>query len=404
MFPINEKTPPLITHIIFISVFLFSLGSYYFYQVGLYVFQLLGVILLLPYFKLDKIKYKKIKIIKAIIFALYIFIFSSCLSLILGSSSFGISKLAMPFFIFLYFSFSIVLFCIYPEIFQRALTTTIVIHVIFFAFQFIWFLVTLEMIDFLQPLTGETQRALGGSYSLTYLPNFIRPTGLFNEPGTYSTWMIIMLLLLKSNSIRLDLKPVSPLFEITVVGSVLFSFSTFGFIFSLIYIVSSTMGEKISWKKLFILLAVSVFFSYFGYEYLSSRFSLSENVSGIGIRSQVIKIYLDNLNFYNLLFGLGSFNNFFTKIDTSVISQDLGLWFSLLSGNGFIGAILLALMIFNFKKIPCNLALLVVLLLAKFTITNALVWFVLFYFLMSQVNYPNGRSSRFTKTIRMKND
>lgn len=404
MFSKNKKNTPLINFIIFISVFLFSLGSFYFYQIGLYAFQLLGVVILVPFFRLNTIRYKKIKITKAIIFFLYIFLLSSFFAITLGSNSFEISKLGLPFFVILYFSFSVVLFCTYPEIFQRALSATIIVHVIFFVFQFFWFLVTLEMIDFLKPLTGETQRALGGSYSLAYLPNFIRPTGLFNEPGTYSTWMIIMLLLLKSNSIRLDLKPVRTSLEITVIGTILFSFSTFGFIFSIIYIISATAGKEISLKALIALFAFSVFFTYFGFEYFSSRFNLSSNESGIGIRDQAINIYLKNIDPITLLFGFGVFNNIFTKIDVNIISQDLGLWFSILSGSGIFGLIFLALMIFNFHKTPCNIALLAILLLSKFTITNALVWFILFYFIMGEVKNLNDCSWRFTKNIDIKND
>jgi hypothetical protein len=387
-FMFDKSNSRFISIIISISIFLFSLGSYYFYQVNLYVFQIVGMALLLPFFKLSAMKSQYVKVLKLVVFVMYIFFVSSLSSLFYGSDTFGLSKLAFPLLVFLYFSFAVVIFKIYPEAFQRALTYTILVHVFFFMFQFLWFLTTFEMIDFLQPFTGEVQRALGGSYSLTNLSNFIRPTGLYNEPGTYSTWMILLLLLLKSHSSELGLKAPSFAFEMLVITTALFSFSTFGFIFSLVYMISHVMEKKISKKTFFALIVVVAFFINFGYEYFISRFSLSDDLSGVGIRSHIIQIYLDRSDLFSVLFGFGIFNNIFTKIDADLISQDLGLWFSLLSGVGVVGILLLASVIVDTKKTNYNISIFIILMLSKLSLTNALVWVVFIYFLVSGMR-PN---------------
>jgi hypothetical protein len=230
-----SKRSIVIEFSLLVSVFLFSLGSHYFYQIGLYAFQLAGILLALPFFKLDKLSWSKARLFSVVIFFLYFFIHGILLASFSGNDIFGVSKLILPLFVFFYFSFAVVMFYIYPHVFQRVLYGVIAIHVAFFIFQFSWFLITSDVIDFLVPFTGESQRVVGGSYTLSYLSAFVRPSGLFNEPGTYSTWMILLLLLLKSNANRIGFNSKNSILEIFVIGTVLFSFSTFGFIFTIIY-------------------------------------------------------------------------------------------------------------------------------------------------------------------------
>jgi hypothetical protein len=139
---------------------------------------------------------------------------------------------------------------------------------------------------------------------------------------------------------------------------------------------------------------VAIFFAYFGYEYLNSRFSLAESESGLGIRSQAINMYLNNLNPINLIFGLGMFNDFFVKSDSDIVPQDLGLWFTVLTSGGVVGILLL--FIFFIIALPRKIrdySIAIILMLSKLTLTNALVWVIFFYFLsynLRNINFGNS--------------
>lgn len=65
----------------------------------------------------------------------------------------------------------------------------LLVHVFFFYLQFITFYTTGYTIDYIEPITGEVQRMFGGSFSLPVIDQFMRPAGLFNEPGTYATFV-----------------------------------------------------------------------------------------------------------------------------------------------------------------------------------------------------------------------
>ena len=63
------------------------------------------------------------------------------------------------------------------------------IHLFFFYTQLLgYYLFGIEL-DFLVKVTGEKQRVFGGTFNLPYLNKFIRPSGLYQEPGTYVTFL-----------------------------------------------------------------------------------------------------------------------------------------------------------------------------------------------------------------------
>lgn len=376
----------MINFIFIIAFFLFSLGSHYFYQYRLYVFQVIGIILLVPFFKIAYLKLKRNRIVPILLFVMYMFLWGSISAVLSGSAWFDVSKLAFPVFILLYFIFSVVVFCAYPKTFQRALYIVLWVHVAFFVFQFSYFLTTFHFIDFLEPFTGEEQRAIGGNYSLGPIQNFIRITGLFNEPGTYSTWMMLLLLLFKSNARRLGTKTKSYVLEIFVIGTVLLSFSTFGYIFSLIYLVDVLVEKKLSLKSILLVSVFTIIVASVGYDYFEQRFTKQGDTDvGLDFREQTINLYLDNLNPGKLLFGFGMFDDSFNRKDEKLEAQDLGLWFTLVTSGGIVAIVLLGAFFFLvLPKETGSYSLLVVLLLSKFTLTSALVWLVIFYFLFSK--------------------
>lgn len=375
--------------ILFVSIFLFSLGSYYFYQIGFCVFQMIGVLMIAPIYRPHKITLAKSEFLLLLLFFIYIFLQGIIFLIFSDENSFEMSKLSLPFFVFSYFCFSAVIFCIHPFDSQRALRWVIFTHVGFFIFQFIWFFFTNDIIDFLAPFTGEDQRMLGGSYSLTYLPNFVRMTGLFNEPGTYSSWMILLLLLFNANKNRLGLVSENIILEISVIGTVLLSFSTFGFIFSIIYLIGRISEEKLNLKIIIIMTLAGAFFFYFGYEYFDSRFA--DGDGGINIRNDVLNLYFGEDLATNLSFGVGIFSNIFAK--KGLVAQDVGLWFTILASGGLIGASFLLLFFKSSLRFRLwDMILLMVVMLSKFSLTQAFVWVIFFFFLMQKLKVVSSVS------------
>lgn len=220
------------------------------------------------------------------------------------------------------------------------------------------------------------QRAFGSTYDLGfYLINF-RPTGLFNEPGTYSTWMMLIYIIYKLNLVRLGENKKQLLFDILFTLSVFLTFSIFGFIFLAIYLLSSASNNlKKSYKYLILFSAIYIF-----YLYINARFSsniIYARDTSIDFRQMAIILYYNNLDLINIFFGLGVFNDFF--LNYNIVGKDLGFLFSALTSTGLIGLILLIKSIYSRKTILYAYPLIIVLCLTKFTYTSALIWFAIYY-------------------------
>ncbi len=388
----HRKSRVFVDSFFLISVFLFTLGSHYFYQVGLYLFQITGILMLIPFFRVNCINLKSINLYVLMVFFTFSFCYGSFIAVNEGSISFSASKLFLPLFVFLWLGFASIIFCTYPLNFNHALRNVIWIHLIFFYIQFFWYITTLQAIDVLEPITGEPQRLIGGSYSAGYMAKFARMTGFYNEPGTYSSWIAILLLLLKANTRKVDQDINYYYLQAFALGSMLLSFSTFGLVFSVICLFSIIYEQKFNlWSVVYIIITIALF-SYLSYDYFEYRFSLNENSSGIGSRSQVIDLYLSGLTIKTILFGYGIFNDFFSIYGNFLVYQDVGFWFYILSTTGVVGFFLLSLFLFlSVPKNAVSLALAIVLMLSKFTLTSALVWVVLYYFLWA--NIPLNQAS-----------
>lgn len=74
---------------------------------------------------------------------------------------------------------------------EKLIRVYLQVHVIFFFIQFIVYYTTGYGIDFLVPFTNENQRIYSdsGTYTFPILDGFMRASGLFNEPGTYATFV-----------------------------------------------------------------------------------------------------------------------------------------------------------------------------------------------------------------------
>jgi hypothetical protein len=203
--------------------------------------------------------------------------------------------------------------------------------------------------------------------------------------------MMIMLLLLKQIGKDIGFTNQNKLLETLVIATVFLSFSTFGFVFALIYVFGMLYEKKINFISVLIIVAGILPLVYLGYEIVDQKLALGANDSGVGFRVQALDLYYSNLTPIRLIFGLGMFSDFFMRADAELVFQDVGLWFVMISSIGVIGVVpLLIFLIFGMPRTLTSLSLVLVLLLSKFTLTYALVWIAL----LSFVTF--GRSMEFT--------
>ena len=104
---------------------------------------------------------------------------------------------------------------------------TIWIHIIFFIFQFVNFYMFNNYIDLIEPITGETQRNIGGVFSGG---NGMRGSGLYGESAAYALNILVFnfILLVREKKIGL----ISTVSLITV----FLSMSSSGIIYSIVFL------------------------------------------------------------------------------------------------------------------------------------------------------------------------
>lgn len=370
-----------------LSLFLFSLGSFYFYGLELYAFQVLGIALALPLLRPHFFDFQNYRLHLLVLFFCFAFFVGASSAALTGAQAFTFAKLSLPVFFFMWLGFAAIMFQGYAVDFYFALRAVIWVHVGVFIFQFVWFLATGTFIDFLAPVTGEEQRAFGGDYEIAIFPVFFRATGLFNEPGTYSTWIVVMLLLLRATARRLGIAREGRLLEVLSIGTVLLSFSTFGIVFSVLYILMVTFDKKVTVGKIVAVGLMSLPFAVLVIEYLVQRSALGSDSAGLGFRYQAMELYFSGLTPKSLLIGLGMFTDFFSKVDPELVYVDVGLWFVILSSVGVVGSMMLAsYLLLSVPRQIVPVTLVAVVLLSKLPLTNPLVWFVFAYFLWSGIS------------------
>ncbi len=266
------------------------------------------------------------------------------------------------------------------EILKLVLT----IHLFFMFFQLCFYLVTGEFIDFLESLTGEQQRALGGSYYIDSLGGLrlARVTGLYVEPGTYSTFTMVLYAFYKSLEVDLyrDISKIN-WFDIAILSSCVLTFSTYGFIFVGIFMIFSFF--KLNYKGKVVLLLSSIPVIYFVVvNYLLIRFSVSHlDSSGVGFREQGVTIFMDYLQNspFNLLLGSSYLVNFshLVGVYDRFPFNDVGFAFNFIVHLGILGSLFVLSMVLPLKKNKWILV--IIILLSKLDITTMLLWFVFPY-------------------------
>ena len=202
-----------------------TLQSYYFYDLGIAPMPLFGGGIFSIYLFCYMAKSKKIPEVKKRNAFLVLTIFITVLfSSIMGISKSVISfnlKTSMGFFLGISL-LSLILMRAFPKkTLLKVVRITLLLHCSMWLVQCFGYYFFNFYIDPLMPVTGEIQRYIHPS-----IAPFIRPAGFFNEPSTFSLYIVAFAtLLLRHNLPRTD-----KLILITALVTVIGSFSSLGLI------------------------------------------------------------------------------------------------------------------------------------------------------------------------------
>ena len=364
----NKITLTLTTSIVFLS----TLSSYYFPQfLGLRLFEFLSLALIL------KFKFKKINNDTSYLI-LYITLFIVYSTISVGISFLNnVENFHFPqylgvifslFYIYLFFNF----FQDKSNLLVKVVSYTLKIHVFFFLFQFISFYLFGTYIDLIEPITGETQRNIGGIFDGL---NSIRPSGLFGEPAAYA------LSIMGFNFILLIKNRVINTFNFLSIITVLLSLSALGVVYIvlyfIIYIVFINRKIKVL-LSLFVITIVSVFLTV-KYELLNLIFLVDKLTNFSESNSYKYRIGdsfndLSNFPLFKQLFGvgLGNLDIKFNKGSTfSMVLIEQGLIL------GSIFFILIFCLLIKFKVKYYNIFVIFFLMIGTHIFSQIQFWFLI---------------------------
>ena len=282
----------------FILLFV-SLQSYYFPSIGLAIFPPLGfILLLLLNNKLDE------KYVIPLLLILVIFFISLLIGFINNSFYLHIptllGTLLGPFLLFLFIKVN-------PDNYKKlffALQKVLVTHLVFFYLQLIAFYLLGYQIDYLFIITGENSR----NTAFGVISEFFRPSGLLNEPATYSLFIFAFSLFY-----FLIKKQVDCLLVLAIL-SLLLTFSASGILLFLISVAFIFLKQAIN-NVLILIVPISLsliilrqidFSENIFYKYFQSRFEGGLDADGSTSQryTGAIDVFF-NSKLYNKIFGFG---------------------------------------------------------------------------------------------------
>ena len=257
---------------------------------------------------------------------------------------------------------------------RKIINVVIFIHLIFFLLQFIWYIFSGDVLDFLSPVTGENSRNLNNM-------GFIRASGLFNEPMVYSFFMFTLLLIK-----HLILRAKHDLMEVIVLTTIILSFSSWGIVSVVFYVLSSVRFNLKNYTFLFVLVTLIVFlFFYFDlnsyYEFIfENRFSNLTEDSSFEYRYAITyDIFIHDIGM--LVFGNG------LAVPGKNGILDLSLLLQIFTSLGlFMGSLFLCLIFIRLLFLNRGLNFIVLFLLltmGDLRIQQLFFWFLLAFFLQN---------------------
>jgi len=233
-------------------------------------------------------------------------------------------------------------------------------------------------IDYLEIIMGREQRVFGSAG----VKGLFRPSGMYNEPGTYSVFTYVLILLRYLLSRRMDY-----LFFIAFLTTLL-TFSAQALISFVLFfaVVSAFFGvtvmvtmklKKYSKKDLmlsFFAIVLALLSLYFAYDflvlYLSNRF-VGGSDGTVSIRLASFYSFFEQ-GFFFIIFGIGVNND-----GLGVLINDTGFWFSTWVQYGVFGLFVVVAPLFFLIKDKAAFGLFLLVLLSKVSLQYPIVWVLL---------------------------
>jgi len=271
-------------------------------------------------------------------------------------------------FQYIFFVLTLLIFLNRRDTLVKSINIALTVFVALWFMQLIVYYSTGEYIDLLKPISGVEQRYQAYFMGSGGGPNIIRPTSVFNEPGTYAMATLPLLILS-----YIDKRKITKL-HIFVLMSYFASLSLFAMIsatlFSLIVMMQKfefKMNKKnISIFTLFIVIAIIMGIGL--KTYLEVRFVTEGNTGALDLRGNIIS-YWFSLSSSEIIFGQGFAQ---TMFPLSVV-DDTSLGFKLLYEYGIISFPLFILMFYISWGLPVFMLFLI--LLTKISYMYYIFWF-----------------------------
>ena len=381
----------LIVLISYLIILLGSLRGFNFSDLGgirLFILLSFGILVLIsPFYKID------IRYLKEIIF-FYFFVFLNVLI------SFFFNDIKIHFFSYFGFIiapiYGLLLFSFFKkrkEILIKILKSVLKFHLFFFYVQLFSFYLFGIQIDYLEFVTNEPQRIIGGVYSSDTM---IRPCGLSNEPASYAIFVVSMIFCLLTAN-----KKITKLI-IAASVSVILSFSASGVMFlSVIYMIM--YWDRIFSIKnciIFTISAIVVFFLFYKYGY----YFFNESVIDYFIykiqnfqESTSYKVRFGNV--FSEFSNLTSVQKYFgTGFGNIIIENNLGSFLSqFIIQSGILFFVSLSIVFFRiFKSFNVKIkSILIMILLSLSThfINHIVTWYFLSIILIIEYNKYNENNT-----------
>lgn len=359
----KEMKESLITKFLFVCLFLMSLQSYYFYNINMAPLPVLSVICLVAILVIFVRTYSITsthQVFLLILFYIYLFIHAIYFVFANGEIS-PLFSVAITFFTF--FSFIFILNDRGTHIFIKPIKVVLLIHLMSWYTQFGVWLYSGSYLDFLEPITGEAQRYLslkGLTFGSARMPRF---TGLYNEPGTYSTYIFLLLAV----QYRLTGGRFGVIEALAVV-SMFLSMSLFGVVLSAVYgMVVVFVNPKLSPRYKILVVFLIILIAILIYPDIDRR--LTSSYSGVDDRYDYISYIFER---DDLLFGGRYIGDF--------AINDLGVFIYLFAMYGVVGVLIFGVLVASIisRKIGIGCGILFMAVLAtKIKLTYPLFWFFL---------------------------
>ncbi|HBC3465960.1 TPA: hypothetical protein KDY59_000641 [Vibrio parahaemolyticus] len=266
---------------------------------------------------------------------------------------------------------------------------TISIHALFFLIQFFLVYTTGYYPDPLSVLFDDPQR-FGSGFSIPIIGDIYRPTGFYEEPSTYSSFMLLFI------SLRFILCNKIDRYIIIGLTTMLLSLSAAAIIYGglvALYLVF-TRGKPI-FKTLFLLgtpflIAIFTFFIFTRLNAVSDASSIRMNLI-ITVFTQPIDVILFGNGILGVPDALAEYiiNNNLFKAGVSSLN-DNGLWLFIIIKFGVVGLLLLVLLVFRSNIKPISKFMFVCLLITKLSF----LYFSFFYYLFFIFYFKDNKDNK----------